>query len=390
MALGRAIRISRATGAALGMLGAYWGGFAALIPDYAARAGLDHAGLGQVLLFSAVGGMGAMALGPRVGRALGVRAMPVTGALLAAAALMPLSITSGPSFALAVLVMGAAMSSLDIAANVRIADLEAREGLPLMNWNHAMFSFGFALAALAIGAARRAGGAPEVAQAGLALVLLLASVLLWERAEGWAITHQDAMGQGGAVPLGAAVWPAAAILFAAFVTENATETWSALHIERTFGAPPGSGAMGPAMLGLTMGLGRLGGQMLAARLGEARLVAISAGIGTLGAALVALAPTQSLAVIGVGLIGAGVAVTVPSANSLLGRRVAPAARARAISRAWMVGFTGFFLGPVAMGAIAQTAGLAAAFFAVALVMASVLPGLARLTRVPDDRALSQA
>ena len=187
----------------------------------------------------------------------------------------------------------------------------------------------------------------------------------------------------GAAPPGAVVWPAAAILFAAFVTENATETWSALHIERTFGAPPGSGALGPAMLGLTMGAGRLGGQMLAARLGEARLVALSAGVGALGALLVALAPTQSLAVIGVGLIGAGVAVTVPSANSLLGRRVAPAARARAISRAWMVGFTGFFLGPVLMGLIAQGVGLAAAFVAVALVMASVLPGLARLVRLPD-------
>ncbi len=385
MALQQAIRVSRATGAALGMLGAYWGGFAALIPDYAARAGLDHAGLGQVLLFSAVGGMGAMALGPRVGRALGVRVMPVTGAFLALATLMPLTITSGPSFALAVFVMGVAMSSLDIAANVRIADLEARSGLPLMNWNHAMFSFGFAVSALAVGAARRAGVAPEFAQAGLALALLLASVLLWERAAGWAVAHPVEAGQGHA-PLGAAVWPAAAILFAAFVTENATETWSALHIERTFGAPPGAGAMGPAMLGLTMGLGRLGGQVLAARLGEARLVAISAGIGTLGAALVALAPTQGLAVIGVGLIGAGVAVTVPSANSLLARRVAPAARARAISRAWIVGFTGFFLGPVAMGLIAQGAGLAAAFVAVALVMASVLPGLARLMRVPERGA----
>lgn len=382
MGLGQAIAVSRATGAALGMLGAYWGGFAALIPDYAARAGLDHAGLGRVLLCSAVGGMAAMALAPRVGRLLGARVLPVTGAALAVASLMPLTIGSGVSFALALLVMGAAMSSLDIAANVRIADLEAREGLPLMNWNHALFSFGFAAAALAMGALRRGGVAPEVAQAGLAAVLLLASGLLWERAAGWAIAHPAEAGQGAAPP-GAAVWPAAAILFAAFVTENATETWSALHIERTFGAPPGSGALGPAMLGLTMGAGRLGGQMLAARLGEARLVALSAGVGTLGALLVALAPSQALAVLGVGLIGAGVAVTVPSANSLLGRRVAPAARARAISRAWMVGFTGFFLGPVLMGLIAQGVGLAAAFVAVALVMASVLPGLARLVRLPD-------
>jgi MFS family permease len=75
-----------------------------------------------------------------------------------------------------------------------------------------------------------------------------------------------------------------------------------------------------------------------------------------------------------------VAVVVPSANSLLGRAVAPEQRAYAISRSWMLGFTGFFLGPVGMGLVAQTFGLRWSFVAVALAMAMILPGLARLTR----------
>ncbi|WP_160320053.1 MFS transporter, partial [Rhodobacter capsulatus] len=179
----------------------------------------------------------------------------------------------------------------------------------------------------------------------------------------------------------AAALAAAAILFAAFVAENATETWSALHIERNLGGAPGEGAFGPAMLGLTMAAGRFGGQLLAARLGEARLVALSAVLGCLGALVTAVAPVQAIAVFGIGLIGMGVAVVVPSANSLLGQRVAASERALAISRAWMIGFTGFFIGPVVMGALAQGFGLRAAFVAVALILAAILPGLWALRRI---------
>lgn len=379
MALARVIRVSRATGISLGALGMFWGGFAAWLPEYKARAGVDDGLFGMLLLGSAVGGMAAMALAPRVGRWLGPRVLPLAGGLMALAALAPLAIHSGASLAAALLVMGAAMSSLDIAANVRISELEHETGLPLMNWNHALFSAGFGVAALVMGAVRRAGASPEQSAPVLAALLGLAGLAMIERSH---TVQTEASPDAKAAPRTpwAAVLPAAAILFAAFVSENATETWSALHIERSLGGQPGEGAFGPAMLGFTMAMGRFGGQVLAARLGEARLVALSALFGLAGALVVAAAPVQWVAVFGVGLIGAGVAVVVPSANSLLGARVAPAERALAISRAWMIGFTGFFIGPVAMGAVAQGFGLRFAFVAVALVMATILPGLARLVR----------
>jgi hypothetical protein len=46
----------------------------------------------------------------------------------------------------------------------------------------------------------------------------------------------------------------------AFLVENAMEGWSALHIERTLGGGAAEGAFGPAILGLTMGIGRLSGR----------------------------------------------------------------------------------------------------------------------------------
>lgn len=369
-------RSSRAAGAGLAAIGIFWGGFAACLPEYKARAGVDDAGLGALLLLAAVGGMTAMALAPRVQARLGGAVLPVLAAGVVLAALGPLLIASPASLGAVLLVMGLAMAALDIAANVRISVDEAATGLPLMNFNHALFSFGFAGAAALTGLARRAGAGPELIAPALAAVLAVFALLMIEpprRPVPPAPAHDSAPASPWR-----AILPAALILFAAFVAENATETWSALHIERTLGGPAGEGAFGPAMLGLTMGIGRLSGQMLASRLGEARLVAFSAALGMAGALVVALAPVQWVAVLGVALIGLGCAVVVPSANSLLGRAVRADQRAFAISRAWLLGFTGFFIGPVAMGLIAQGAGLRWSFAAIVLVLSLILPGLARL------------
>lgn len=369
-------RSSRAAGAGLAAIGIFWGGFAACLPEYKARAGVDDAGLGVLLLLAAVGGMTAMALAPRVQARLGGAVLPVLAAGVVLAALGPLLIASPASLGAVLLVMGLAMAALDIAANVRISVDEAATGLPLMNFNHALFSFGFAGAAALTGLARRAGAGPELIAPALAGLLAVFALLMIEPSRR-PVPPAPAHDSAPASPW-RAILPAALILFAAFVAENATETWSALHIERTLGGPAGEGAFGPAMLGLTMGIGRLSGQMLASRLGEARLVAFSAALGMAGALVVALAPVQWVAVLGVALIGLGCAVVVPSANSLLGRAVRADQRAFAISRAWLLGFTGFFIGPVAMGLIAQGAGLRWSFAAIVLVLSLILPGLARL------------
>ena len=130
-----------------------------------------------------------------------------------------------------------------------------------------------------------------------------------------------------------------------------------------------------------MGVGRLMGQVAASRLGEAGLILWSALVAVVGAAVIALAPVPLVAVLGVGLLGLGVAVTVPSANSILGKAVRADQRGHAISRAWMIGFTGFFVGPSAMGAIAEGFGLRTAFLVVALVVATIVPSVRALGRL---------
>ncbi|MCX8508004.1 MAG: MFS transporter [Rhodobacteraceae bacterium] len=365
-----AARLSRAPMAGLTAIGFFWGTFAAYIPEFKLRAGVGDAELGRALMLTAAGGILAMSSGPRIGKRLGRAALPVAAMVLAGAAFLPMSIGSIWTMAAAIFGMGLSLSFLDINANIRISVLEERHGLHLMNLNHAMFSFGFAGSALAASLARQADLSPEavfpcLALAIAALGLLMAEGTFWAPA---AEPPQDADHKG----LWRLIAPAAAILFAAFVSENAADSFSALHIEQTLHGRVGEGGLGPMMLGLAMGLGRLSGQVAARRLGEAGLILWSAALGVAGALVTALAPTPLVAMGGVGLLGLGVAVTVPSANSILGKLVRPDQRGTAISRAWMVGFTGFFIGPVLMGEIAERAGLRWSFAMIALVMSAIL------------------
>ncbi|MCG6901048.1 MAG: MFS transporter, partial [Rhodobacter sp.] len=282
MALLRALRLSRAPAVALMSVGMLWGGFAALVPDI--KAGIDASDLnfGLALLMSAVGSMCAMALAPRLGRALGRLALPLVGTALSAAFLYPALVVNVGTLGVAMFAVGATVALLDITANVEISAREARLGLHLMNVNHAMFSFAFAITAYGTGLARQAGYGPASVLPVLALLNLLLAVMMYSPKAATPAPEPD----DGSIPR-RVPWLLIAltglILFGSFVGENATEVWSALHIERTLGAEPGHGSLGPAMLGLVMGLGRLSGQVAAAWLGHALLIFWSAVLGMIGA-----------------------------------------------------------------------------------------------------------
>jgi len=378
MSIIQAARLSRAPLAALTGIGIFWGAFAAYVPEIKARAGASDSALGLAIMMSAVGGIIAMWLAPVLMARLGRFTLPVTAVVLAMAGFYPLLVGSVPTLALVTMAMGASMSLLDMSANMRVSVLEERHGLHLMNLNHAMFSFGFAGSALVASLARRAGLPPESVFPVLVLVLLVMAAATVE-GRGWQRAPDAPHGadHGG---LWAAILPAAAILFAAFVSENAVDAFSALHIERTLGGLPGNGGFGPMMLGLAMGIGRLSGQVAAQKLGETGLIFWSAVVGIVGALVTAAAPTPLVGMLGVGLLGLGVAVTVPSANSILGKLVRPDQRGFAISRAWMIGFTGFFIGPSMMGRVSDWVGLRVSFALIALVLATILLSVRMMER----------
>lgn len=373
--------LARAPLAAFAVMGMMWGTFAAVLPDLKAMLGVDEAQLGLLLFLTPISAVLAMLLAPGYGAALGRFALPVSVLAMAASFAVPGQTASLLLFPLAMMACGAATGLTDVLMNARVAALENAHARPLMNLCHAFYSLGYAAGALTTGAMRDGGAAPAVVMGTLSVAGLVVGLLVWDkdgRIEGLARPKDK-----GAASLGMLPVIGGAIVLLAFMAENAAESWSALHIEKTLGGSPAQGALGPAAMALTMAAARLGGQALIQRIAPLRLLQWGAVIASVGAMIAAMATSPAMAYAGFIILGIGASVIAPTAFSLVGSRARPEARARAVARATLLGYFGYFFGPPLLGLIAGSFGLRAAFVVTACGIALVIALAPLLVRTKD-------
>lgn len=364
------LRVARPAIAAFAAMGVLWGTFAAVFPDIKAMLGVDEARMGVLILLTPIAAVAAMLAAPRIGSGLGRVALPVAAGLMALAFVFPGQMTGHLFFALAMMGCGAATGLTDVLMNARTAQIENERGLHLMNLCHAAYSFGYAGAAITTGVLRGWDWAPHWVMGSMACVALLFALGTFER-DGRIIglTRPKGMAGGG---LGLLPVVGGAMVLVAFLTENAAENWSALHIEKTLGGSPEQGALGPAALALTMGFARLAGQGLAGRVEPYFLLKLGAVIAAIGALIASQAVSPMMAYGGFIVMGIGSSVIAPTAFSLVGRLAPPEDRARAVARATLLGYFGYFFGPPMLGFIAGSLGLRAAFVFAAIMLLAVL------------------
>ena len=381
------LAIARPAVAAFAAMGILWGTFAAVLPDLKAMLGVDEARLGLLILFTPVAAVTAMLLAPGIGARLGRVALPVSTLLMALAFMLPGQTAVLWLFPLAMMCCGAATGLTDVLMNARVATLENERNLQLMNLSHAAYSFGYAGGALGTGLLRSLEWPPGWVMATMALAALVLACLTFEKdgtIHGLLRPKDGTPGHLGLIPV-----IGGGIVLIAFLTENAAENWSALHIEKTLGGSPAQGARGPATLALTMGFSRLAGQGLVSRVNPFTLLKGGALISALGALGAAFAGTPTMAYAGFIVMGIGSSVIAPTAFSLVGRLADPRARARAVARATLLGYFGYFFGPPTLGLIAGAFGLRMAFVFAALTLLMVLV-LAPIMARTEGRAPARA
>ncbi len=363
-----ALRDSRPTVAAFTAVGLTWGCMAAMVPVLKARIGADDATFGLLLLGTALGLATTLWAAPRWDRRMGTLAMPVGTLMLATALLLPTVGFTVPFLFAVLIVMGSMSGLTDVVMNARVSEIETRVGRSLMNVNHAMFSAAYAVSALLTGAMREAGWGPFLIFP--AIALLVAATAPFQR---MTVAPPDTSAESRArLPLGL-VALCGLIVLIAFMSEATVESWSALHVERTLGGGAAEGAFGPAMLGLTMAVGRFSGQAVAARLSEIGVIRIATGLAVAGVLVAAIAPTPMVAYAGFGLMGLGISVIGPMGLALAGRLTRPGQRTAVIARVAVIGFAGFFIAPALMGLGSQAFGLRWAFACVAVLLMLIWP-----------------
>lgn len=377
MSVFSAIKTSARPAAAFVAVGLFWGCFAAYVPVIKADLDVNDGTFGLLLIGSAIGLVSSMWLAPRVDLWLGQRGMQVASLFFAFFLVLPVLAPTPVLFFVTMALAGGSSGLLDVIMNARVSELEARTSRSLMSANHGMFSVGYAVAAIFAGIMREAGLPPVAAFGALSVLIVLIALVLKMDPE----FHEDSgKPTNGTYPL----WPiliAGAVVLVAFMSEATVEAWSALHVERTLGGGAAEGALGPATLGITMAIGRLSGQMVAERLREVTIIIWASILSASGAVIAALAVAPVWAYVGFGILGLGVSVIGPMGLALVGKLVAPRYRTEAISKAAVMGFSGFFFAPVLMGVVSQFFGLRVAFACVALLLLLAIPLALRIARM---------
>jgi MFS family permease len=111
------------------------------------------------------------------------------------------------------------------------------------------------------------------------------------------------------------------------------------------------------------------------------VLTIAAWLAGGGLLLAAIAPGPIVAYLGFGLVGLGASVIAPLALAMAGQAANPERRTRAVSRAMLLGYMGFVVGPPLLGLVSDSFGLRAAFgLAAVSVVAIPLVLLPRMQR----------
>ncbi len=371
--------------------GFMYSSWAVRVPAIKQQTGASAAALGLALLGLSAGAVATMVLAGALCRRFGSRQVivPSCGALSLTLLLPPLA-HSAVMLGLGLLVFGAAYGCLNVSMNTAAVDLVAAIGRPVMPGFHAAWSFG-GLAGAGLGGLIAPHLSPLrhlalIALVGIAVTIGAGRALLIHPVP-VPIAASPATDRTGdaawrrALTVGRLVGVLGLIALCAAYDEGAIGDWGALHMREDLGAGPGLAATAYAAFALAEAAGRLWGTILLERHGRTRVL-IAGGLTACGGMLLAaLAPDVWLALLGFAATGLGVANMFPVAVA----RAGLVAGVEGVALASTLGYTGFLLGPPAIGFLADAFGLRAGLTTLAF-LGLVTAVIAHLAREPDPAA----
>lgn len=341
--------------------------WAPLVPFAKARAGLDDAMLGVLLLCLGLGSLLSMPLAGVLAARRGCRQVMLLTVLMMVLTLPLLATASTPlGIAISLLVFGAGIGAMDCVMNIQAVVVERESGRAMMSGFHAFYSIGAltgaALVSLLLSAGASALAASLVVAAGV-VVITAGSARWWrtERAPHGASSF--ALPRGVVVVIGA-------VCFISFLAEGSMLDWSAVFLHEVRGVAVAHAGWGFVAFNIAMTAARLLGDSVVNRLGPRIAVLAGGMVACAGFVLATLVPGFAMAMVGYALVGIGCANIVPVMFSLAGRQTRMP-ESVAIPAVTTMGYAGVLLGPAAIGFIAQQWSLQTAFLVAAAALACV-------------------
>ena len=367
------------------------------IPEIKDALGLSSTGLGVVLFLNSTGALIGAHQSGRIIHRLGTRRTAALGGLGLMAPTAGIgSAPDAPTLVVLLAASSFAYAVLDVAVNTQALAIERLSGRRYLSSFHGCWSVGMLIVTL-FGAAVARATSPgtnllAVGVVGAALHLAIVRRLLdpahdrlpedapasptgppTDTATGPTATGPTATGPATHLPLFARgtlpLWLLGAGIVTCLIPEASVGNWGALLLTEALDAPPGTSASVLISFAVAMAVGRLVGDRLLARGAErtVRACGLGGAAGLAAGLVAALAlsparPTAALVAINAGFAVAGFAIgpMIPAYIAAAGAQpgIAPAA---GIARLNLIGLSGFFIGPITIGVLADATSLSAAW-----------------------------
>lgn len=301
------------------------------------------------------------------------------------AALAPSPVLLGCALFLA----GASDAVTDVAQNANALRVQRNYGRSIINSVHAVWAAGAVLGGL-MGAGAIALDIPRPVHLGVAAVVFCAVVLVAYRFMLRGPDHDDhpAAAHAGAARSGAKVYLLLAVLgviaIAGALVEDAGSSWATLYLRDGIGAPGAVAAFGYIALASLLFLGRLIGDRLVDRFGEAGVARAGGAVAAVGMGAALAFPSLPTTICGFAAAGLGVATAIPAAmhaaDQLPGLR--PGTGLTVLT--WLLRI-GFLASPPIVGLIADSTSLRVGLLSVpfAGLLIVVCAGALRVAARPD-------
>ncbi|MEM8510413.1 MAG: MFS transporter [Bacteroidota bacterium] len=348
-------------------LNIWFGTWAIYIPSVKEKLGIDKSELGFALFFLSFGVFTMFPLASKIINRFGVGKVTWWGVVLCSvSALLPLIASDYYLLCGSLFFFGASNGLTDIAMNTLVTELEKEDKVQFMSAAHGFFSLGGVVAGLS-SFLIPAFDNPVLHMAMIVVLVLLISLFCKQQ-----YVHLKAAPvekEPFSLKLFKPLFILGVISFLSMGSEGAIVDWSALFLKEITLAPEALIGSGFLAFSVTMTLGRFLGDGISERIGSIQIVALGGIVAILGFCAV-LSGYTALAILGFALNGLGFSVMVPELFRI-GGKIKGVESSQGVAFIAGSGYSGFLIGPVILGFLAETYSLRTSFF-VLLVCASIV------------------
>ncbi|MEM7510866.1 MAG: MFS transporter [Bacteroidota bacterium] len=340
--------------------GFLYGSWAARVPALLTYFDINKTSMGFLLLTMAAGALVSMPFSGWLTLRYGTRNITIATGLAFCVFVSQMLIFPDSRLAAGIFfLVGLSSGALDVAMNAQAILVEREWGKSIMSSFHAIFSVGMAAA----------GGVAYLfvqAESSLEFHLLVVSAvgfafLIWA---GLNLIKDEPASQSEEeshfrLPT-KAILPLGIIAFCGMSGESSMADWSAIFMNTVAQVDEAFSTLAATSFGVAMTAGRFLGDPITDRFGRRNVLLIDSVLSVFGLSLLIVFAGPYISLLGIFLVGLGLATVVPIVYSAAGNApgVAPGV---GIAMATTVGYSGFFVGPPLIGFLADTIGIRLAF-----------------------------